>query len=126
MFSASGEIASHAAEDLSPFKRPKATRDFLLHLGHADIVFALIVGERHERVGQEFQSLGFELAETLKEIAGFGFGNASTFSGVICWIGWRALLVASGQNISITAAEFARGFFAQAPPSLYCRGVHFQ
>ena len=69
MFSAGREIASHAAEDLGAFERPKATRDFLLHLGHADIVFALIVGEWHEWVGQESQSLAFELAQTLKEVA---------------------------------------------------------
>ena len=69
MFSAGREIASYAAEDLGAFERAKATRDFLLHLGHANIVFALIVGEWHERVGQESQSLAFELAQTLQEVA---------------------------------------------------------
>jgi hypothetical protein len=115
MFSAGREIAADQAEDLGPFERPKAARDFLLDLGHADVVFALIVGEWHERVGQESQSLDFELAETLKEIAGFGFGNASTSSGVIFRIRWWAFTVASGQNISITAAQSVSGFFAQAP-----------
>ena len=53
MFSAGREIAPDPAEDLGPFERPKAARDFLLDLGHADVVFALIVGEWHERVGEE-------------------------------------------------------------------------
>ena len=114
MFSACREIASYAAEDLGSFERAKAARDFLLHLGHANIVFALIVGEWHERVGEESQSLDFEVAQTLKEIAGFGFGNASRSCGVIGWIGWRTFPVGSGQNISIAAAQSVRGCFAQA------------
>jgi len=69
MFSAGREIAPDPAEDLGPFERPKAARYFLLDLGHADVVFALIVGEWHERVGQESQSLAFELAQTLQEVA---------------------------------------------------------
>ena len=68
MFSAGGEVAPHPAEDLSSFERPKAARDFLLYLGHADVVFALIVGEWHEWVDEESQSLDFEVAETLQKI----------------------------------------------------------
>ena len=83
MFSAGGEIASDPAEDLCPFERPEAAGDFLLHLSHANVVFALIVGEWHERVGQESQSFGFEFAETFKEVARFCFGNAATFPGAI-------------------------------------------
>ena len=69
MLPAGRKVAAHATEDLGALERPKATGDFLLHLGHADVVFALIVGEGHELVGHESQRLGFELAETVKEIA---------------------------------------------------------
>ena len=56
---------------MGSFERPKAARDFLLHFGHAEVVFTLIVGEWHERVAQESQGFDFEFAKTLQEIARF-------------------------------------------------------
>ena len=69
MLSAGGEVASDAAEDLGAFEGPEAARDFLLHLSHADVVFALVVRESHERVRQETESFGFEVAEALQKVA---------------------------------------------------------
>jgi len=69
MLPAGRKIAPHATEDLGSLERPKATRDLLLHLGHADVVFALIVSKWHELVGHESQGFSFECAETLEEVA---------------------------------------------------------
>ena len=56
MLSAGRNVTAYAAKDLSALKRSEATRDLLLDLGHADVVFPLVVGEGHELVGHEPQS----------------------------------------------------------------------
>ena len=125
IFSAGRKITPYPTEDLGSFERPKAARDFLLHFGHAEIVFTLIVGEWHERVAQESQGFDFEFAKTLQEIACFGPGNASTFSGVSLGIEWGTFTLALGQDLAIRATESVGGGGTQASPGLKGRGVHF-
>ncbi len=93
MLSAGRNVTAYAAKDLSALKRPEATSDLLLDLGHTDVVFALVVGEGHELAGHEPQSFSFKIAETFKQVTGFGFGDAATFSGVTLWIRRRTFAV---------------------------------
>ena len=92
MLSADRNVTAYAAKYLSALKRPEATRSSA-DLGHADVVFALVVGEGHDLVGHEPRSFSFKIAETFKQFTGFGFGDAATFSGVIRWIRRRIFAV---------------------------------
>ena len=58
VFTASRQIAADTAKDVGALLRAEAAGDFLLQLGHADVVLALIIGERHLGIGQEAEGLG--------------------------------------------------------------------
>ena len=58
VFAASRQIAADTAKDVGAFLRAETAGDFLLKLGHADVVFALIIGERHCGIGQEPEGFG--------------------------------------------------------------------
>ena|GEM_PF-3773746 len=45
LLAAGGEIAANAREDLCPDQGAEAAGDLLLHLDHADVLLALIVGK---------------------------------------------------------------------------------
>ena len=62
------EIAAHATEDLGAFERTKATGDFLLHLGHSNIVLALVVGKGNEGICHEPKDLILEVPQAFKQI----------------------------------------------------------
>jgi len=49
VFATSRKITANQAKCLRAFQWAEAPRYFLLHLGHADIILALIIGERHLR-----------------------------------------------------------------------------
>lgn len=53
LLAAGGEIAANAGKDLSPGQGAEATGDLLLDLDHADILFALVVGERDRGIDEE-------------------------------------------------------------------------
>ena len=63
MLAGGGKVAANATEELSPLHGAEAAGDLLLHLGHADIVLALIVGKRHLGDDHESQDVGLELAQ---------------------------------------------------------------
>ena len=61
------EITANQAKRLCPLQRAEASRDFLLHLGHADIILALIIGERHLWVTHKTQHILFIISQALKQ-----------------------------------------------------------
>ena len=105
MLPAGRKITPNPAEDLRSFDGPKATRDFLLKLCHANIVFALVVRKRHDLIGHESQRFSFKFAQTLQQTARLRFGDAATLTGVGPCLWGRAPAVASSQDIAIPAAE---------------------
>ena len=52
-----------------------------MDLGHPKVVFALIVGEWHQRVSYEPEGFGFEVAEALQKVARLGLSAA--FAGLV-------------------------------------------
>ena len=66
VFAASRQIAADTAKDVGALLRAEAAGDFLLQLGHADVVLALIIGERHLGVGQEPEGFGFVVQQPLE------------------------------------------------------------
>ena len=62
MLVAGGQVTADAAKDASTVKGAETAGDLLLDFGHADVVFALVIGERDTRIGQEAQCLDFEVA----------------------------------------------------------------
>ena len=59
---AGGQVTADSAKDASAFEGAETAGDLLLHFGHPDIVFALIIGERHTRIRQETQGFDFKVA----------------------------------------------------------------
>ena len=66
VFTASRQIAADSAKDVGALLRAEATGDFLLQLGHADVVLALIIGERHLGIGQEPEAFGLVVQQPLE------------------------------------------------------------
>ena len=52
------------AKSSAPWTERKQPGDLLLEFRHPSVSFSLVVGERHVRVGQKPQDIGFALAET--------------------------------------------------------------
>lgn len=71
MFSGGREIAPDPTEHVGSKGRPKASRDFLLDLGHADVVLGKIVRKRDVFVRREPEYIVLEVYEPFKEISGF-------------------------------------------------------
>ena len=59
---AGGQVTADSAKDACAFEGAETAGDLLLYFGHPDIVFALIVCERHTRIGQETQCFDFKVA----------------------------------------------------------------
>src|SRR5438034_8331262 len=76
VLSAGGQVAADTTEDLSAFEGAEAAGDFLLNLGHAKIIFTLVIGEGDERVGHKAEGFGFEVTETIQKIAGLALSSA--------------------------------------------------
>ena len=66
VFTASRQIAADSAKDVGTLLRAEAAGDFLLQLGHADIVLALIIGERYLGVGEEPEGFGLVVQQPLE------------------------------------------------------------
>ena len=62
LLAASGQVTTNPAEDLGAIHRPEATRDLLLHLGHAQIVFTLVIDEGYALHFHEAQGILLEVA----------------------------------------------------------------
>ncbi len=62
MLVASGQVTADSAKDASAFEGAETAGDLLLHFGHPDVVFAMIVCERHTRIRQETQCFDFKVA----------------------------------------------------------------
>jgi len=80
-----------------------------LDLGHAEVIFTLVVGEWDERIGHEAEGFGFEVAKAVQQIAGFALSGA--FGGSVVGNRWRAFAMASGQDIAVAATEAFGGDF---------------
>src|ERR1019366_4267373 len=59
---------SDHGEILRPLDRAEAAGDLLLELHYPSVSLSLVVGERHVRVGQKPQDIGFALAETQQQV----------------------------------------------------------
>ena len=59
---AGGQVAADSAKDASAFEGAETAGDLLLYFGHPDVVFALIIRERHTRIRQETQCFDFKVA----------------------------------------------------------------
>ena len=61
MLVAGGQVTADSAKDASALEGSETSGDLLLYFGHADVVFALIVRERHTGIGQETQCFDFKV-----------------------------------------------------------------
>lgn len=77
-----------------------------LDLGHAEVVFALVVGERDDGIGHEEQGCGLEVPETFEKVAGFRLGGAAALA-IVRSPG--AFGFAAFDDAAVTAAEGLRG-----------------
>src|SRR5208283_4381777 len=68
LFSGGGDDGPEADEDFGAFEGPEAARDFHFDLGHAQVLFGQIVGERDVEVDEEAQGLVLEGLEPDEEI----------------------------------------------------------
>ncbi len=116
MFSAGGQIAADTTEDLSALEGAETTRDFLLDLRHAEVIFTLVVGKGHEGIGHETEGLGFEFSKTVQQIAGFALGCA--FGGSVAGSRRGAFTIASGKDIAVAASKAFSGRFIQTAGSV--------
>jgi hypothetical protein len=66
------EIAADAGEELCPQLRTEAAGDLLLNFAHAQIPFALIVGQGHVQFQHEAQHIVLELNQPIQSVSGFG------------------------------------------------------
>ena len=66
VFTLSRQIAADTTKDVGALLRAEAAGDFLLKLGHANVVFALIIGERHLGIGQEPEGFGLVVQQPLE------------------------------------------------------------
>ena len=97
-----------------------------MDLGHAEVIFALVVGKWDERIGHEPEGFGFEVAEALQQVAGLGLSGAPRFAGLVMGNHERAFAIASGQDIAVPAEELFGGGFVQAAAGLDGGVVGFQ
>ena len=68
LFTQSREVGANDGEILGACNGAKATGDFLLEFGHADIAFGLIIVEWHAQIGEKAQHVVRVLSQTDKQI----------------------------------------------------------
>ena len=86
-------------ENLRSVQGSKAAGYFLLHFGHANIVFGLVIRKRNQRVFHESQVFRFEVYQPLQQVSRVRSFLASARAGVVRFVGepdiplWRRLTV---------------------------------
>ena len=84
LFAAGGEVATNPGKHLSTGQSAEATRDFLLHLDHADVLLALVVGEGHVGVQEEGQHTQIVILQAVEQVGSLvllGAGMAQAAAG---------------------------------------------
>ena len=77
LFTTGGEVTANPGEDPCPLQGAEATRDLLLDLDHADILFPLVVGQRHGRVEQEREPAQVIVCQAIQEVGRFALLGAA-------------------------------------------------
>ena len=83
----------------------------------------IIVVAEHEGIGHEAQGFGFEVPETLQQIARFGLGGAAALAIVG---GPGAFQFAAAEDLAVAAAEGVGGGFAEACAGFEGADVDFE
>lgn len=71
VFTASRHITADKAKHVDALLRAEIAGDFLLQLGHADVVLALTVDESHRCMGQEPEGFGLVIQQPLEQASRF-------------------------------------------------------
>ena len=77
LFAASGKITANPGKHLRPQQGAEAAGDLLFHLAHAEVLLALIVGERDVGVDQESQHAQVEVFEAVQQVSRFTLFGAA-------------------------------------------------
>ena len=70
LLAAGGEVSSDASEAFGPVEGTEATRDFLFHLDHADVLLGLVVGEGNIGVHKEGQHTEVVVFKSVEHVGG--------------------------------------------------------
>ena len=87
-----------------------------MHLSHADIVFALIIGEGSAGVGDEAQGLVLEVAQAFEEVSRLAALLAPAPRWRVVGIGWRAFGVVLLQQGSVADSKYVGVLGGETPP----------
>ena len=77
----SGDVAADTTKDGCSTGTSKRTRDLLFHLGHAQVTFSLIVGERDTKIVHEGKHRAPIIAEAFHKVACLGLPLTPTAVG---------------------------------------------